>query len=191
MEAPRTTTTVSRGRLWAARIAVVIILIGAVWFTLRYRDRFQEWARFGYPAIFLISALTNATLILPLPGLAVTTLAGGMFNPGIVGGVAGLGQAVGELSGYLAGYSGQTLAEELPHYEQIARWMRRYGPAMIFILALVPNPLFDVAGIVAGSTRMPLLFFFLPCAAGKNLKNLIAAWAGFYGIERLQRWRGE
>lgn len=181
---------VAKGRLWAARIAVVIILIGALVFTLRYRDRFQEWARLGYLAIFLISALTNATLILPLPGLAVTTLAGGMFNPWIVGVVAGLGQAVGELSGYLAGYGGQTLADDLPRYEQIARWMRRYGPWVVFVLALVPNPLFDVAGIVAGSTRMPLGAFFVPCAAGKILKNLIAAWAGFYGIELLQRWFG-
>jgi membrane protein DedA with SNARE-associated domain len=184
------TSTISRRRLWAARVAVVLILIGAVWFTVRYRDRFSEWARFGYPAIFLISALTNATLILPLPGLAVTTLAGGMFNPWIVGVVAGLGQAVGELSGYLAGYGGQTMAERLPRYAQIARWMRRYGPAVIFVLALVPNPLFDVAGIVAGSTRMPLLLFFIPCATGKILKNWIAAWAGFYGIELLQRWFG-
>ncbi|WP_376791440.1 YqaA family protein [Thermoflexus sp.] len=184
------TKTVSKGRLWAARVAVVIILIGAVWFTLRYRDHFQEWARFGYPAIFLISALTNATLILPLPGLAVTTLAGGMFNPWIVGIVAGLGQAVGELSGYLVGYGGQTLAEDLPQYARLARWMRRYGPWVVFILALIPNPLFDVAGIIAGSTRMPVLAFLLPCALGKTLKNLIAAWAGFYGIELLQRWFG-
>jgi membrane protein DedA with SNARE-associated domain len=102
--------------------------------------------------------------------------------------VAGLGQAVGELSGYLAGYGGQTMAERLPRYAQIARWMRRYGPAVIFVLALVPNPLFDVAGIVAGSTRMPLLLFFVSCAMGKILKNLIAAWAGFYGIELLQQW---
>lgn len=183
-------TTIPKGRLWAARVAVVLILAGAVWFTLRYRDHFSEWARFGYPAIFVISALTNATLILPLPGLAVTTLAGGMFNPWIVGAVAGLGQAVGELSGYLAGYSGQTLAADLPRYEQLARWMRRYGPWVIFVLALIPNPVFDVAGIIAGSTRMPLLAFLLPCAAGKILKNLIAAWAGFYGIELLQRWFG-
>ncbi len=184
------TATAPRGRLWAARAAVVILLIGAVWFTLRYRDHFQEWARFGYPAIFVISALTNATLILPLPGLAVTTLAGGMFNPWLVGVVAGLGQAVGELTGYLAGYSGQTLAADLPHYDRLARWMRRFGPWVIFLLALIPNPLFDVAGIVAGSTRTPALYFFLPCAAGKILKNLIAAWAGFYGIELLARWFG-
>ncbi|MDW8064347.1 MAG: VTT domain-containing protein [Anaerolineae bacterium] len=181
---------VPKWQLWMARIAVVVILVGAVWFSLRYRDRFSEWARFGYPAVFLISALTNATLILPLPGLAVTTLAGGVFNPWIVGVVAGLGQAVGELTGYLAGYGGQTVVDNLPRYAQLVRWMRRFGPWVIFVLALIPNPVFDVAGIVAGSTRMPLWQFLLPCAAGKILKNLIVAWAGFQSLELLQRWFG-
>ena len=54
---------------------------------------------FGYPGIFLVALLANATVLIPLPGLMVTTAMGAVFNPFWVAIAAGLGAGIGELSG--------------------------------------------------------------------------------------------
>src|SRR5215208_5391647 len=57
----------------------------------------------GLIVLFALAALSTATLILPAPGLALTAIAGAAGDPILVGTVMGLGQAVGELTGYFAG----------------------------------------------------------------------------------------
>jgi len=91
-----------------------------------------------------------------VPGLAISSVMGGVFNPWIVGIVGGVGQALGELTGYMAGYSGQTWVDENPVYNRLAEWMQRHGILTIFVLALIPNPVFDVGGLAAGALRFPL-----------------------------------
>jgi len=160
-------------------IAVVVALCAAIYF----RDRLQELKQYGYAAVFLVGLVSNATLILPVPGLAVSSVMGGVFNPWIVGLVGGVGQALGELTGYMAGYSGQTLVDENPIYDRLTRWMQRYGVVTIFVLALIPNPVFDLGGMAAGTLRFPLWKFMASSIAGKVIKNIGFALAGYYGIE--------
>ncbi len=133
----------------------------------------------------MVGLISNATLIFPEPGLAISSLMGGVFNPWVVGVVGGAGQALGELTGYMAGYSGQPLVNENPTYRRLAEWMQRYGVLTIFVLALVPNPIFDVGGMIAGALRLPLWKFLVSCTAGKIFKNVLFALAGYYGIEVL------
>jgi len=67
--------------------------------------------------------------------------------------------------------------------------MERYGVGTVFVLALVPNPLFDIGGIIAGASRMPVWKFLLSCMAGKVLKNILFALLGSYGIgATLELW---
>jgi uncharacterized membrane protein YdjX (TVP38/TMEM64 family) len=167
-------------------IAVIAALVAAVYF----RDRLEALKQYGYLAVFLVGLVSNATLILPVPGLAVSSVMGSVFNPWVVGLVGGLGQALGELTGYMAGYSGQTLVDGNPTYDRLTRWMQRYGALTIFVLALVPNPIFDLGGLAAGTLRFPLPRFLVSCAAGKVIKNILFALAGFYGIETLLRLFG-
>lgn len=176
--------------LRAIQILTLVLIIGALGAALYYRDHLQELRRYGYAAVFLVGLISNATLVLPVPGLAVSSVMGGVFNPWLVGLVGGLGQALGELTGYMAGYSGQTLVDENPTYQRLKRWMHRYGTPTVFVLAIIPNPVFDLAGIAAGVLRLPLWQFLLSCAAGKVIKNIIFALAGFYGIEALLRLFG-
>lgn len=165
-------------------LAVVAALAAA----LVFRDHLEELEGYGYVAVFLVGLVSNATLIFPVPGLAVSSVLGSVFNPWLIGLVAGIGQALGELTGYMAGYSGQTWLEDRPRYERLVRWMQKYGVFTVFLLALLPNPLFDVAGIVAGALRMGVWRFLLSCALGKVIKNIAFAIAGYYGIGALLRW---
>jgi uncharacterized membrane protein YdjX (TVP38/TMEM64 family) len=138
----------------------------------------------GLLVLFAVSALSNATLILPVPGLTITSLAGAVADPLTVGVVAGVGQTIGELTGYLAGYSGRALIEDNPRYNTLSKWMRRFGPLTLFVLALIPNPLFDVAGIIAGALRMSLWLYLLAAGLGKVIKNIAFA----YGAASVFDW---
>ncbi len=174
-----------RWRLRLIQALTVIVVIGASAAAIYFRDHLQELAGYGYAAVFLVGLVSNATIILPIPGLAVSSLMGGVFNPWLVGLVGGVGQALGELSGYMVGYSGQGLVDRGSTYDRIVAWMQRHGSLTIFLLALVPNPAFDVGGIAAGALRFPVWRFLVSCAAGKVLKNIAFALAGYYGMETL------
>jgi len=103
---------------------------------------------------------------------------GTVFNPFWVGVTAGSGAALGEITGYLAGYSGQAVIENREWYDRITGWMVKYGDLTVFFLALIPNPFFDIGGIVAGALKMPLWRFLFWCWLGKVLKMIIFAFAG-------------
>ncbi len=139
----------------------------------------------GLVVLFVVNVLANATLILPVPGLALTALAATVADPLLVGLVAGAGQTVGELTGYLAGASGRTALGMDARTRRLARWMERWGVPVLFVLALLPNPFFDVAGILAGASRMPLRLYLAAAGAGKILKNLALAYGIVFGLDWL------
>ena len=185
----------SKTRLRLVRILTVLILIGAAAGTLYIvsdPERLKKVEELitspgGLVVLFIFGAITSATLVLPVPGLALTAIAGSVANPLIVGIVAGAGQALGEMTGYMAGYSGQTLIDDSPRYARLVRLMRRFGAPIIFVLALLPFGLFDIAGIIAGALRMPVWLYLLSAGAGKIIKNVAVAYAAAYGLEWLKQ----
>jgi len=181
----RLPATPSQLRLRVVRVLTAVALVAALAAAVIFRDHLRDLRRYGYLAVFLVGLVSNATLILPVPGLAVSSVMGGVFNPWAVGLVAGVGQALGELTGYMAGYSGHVWVDEHPRYRRLVLWTQRYGVFAIFLMALFPNPVFDVAGMAAGVLRLPLWKFLVSCAAGKVIKNVLFAIVGSYGIGAL------
>src|SRR4030042_51388 len=93
--------------LTIARLLSLAAVIGITLFIFSIRDRAAQLAVYGYPGIFLLSVLPTATLFLPAPGVASVFSMGAVFPPLPVALAAGAGAALGELSGYLAGFSGR------------------------------------------------------------------------------------
>ena len=178
-------------KLTAARVGVLAIVVAITWFVYSIRDQVETLQRWGYPGIFLINLLGSATIVLPAPALALvigmaalhSTSGALVFNPFWVGVAAGLGATIGELSGYGAGFSGQALIERTPLYERLHRLTERYGVITIIVLAIQPLPIFDLAGVAAGTLKMPLHQFFLATLIGKLIKMWIAAYAGANGVQ--------
>ncbi len=168
----------------------VIVLLGVIALTvvlIIHREKIQALQAYGYPGIFLFSILANATILIPVPGVVFTSAMGAIFSPFLVSLAAGTGAALGELSGYLAGFSGQAVVEDTPRYQRVVRWMEKYGDITILVLAFIPNPLFDLAGIVAGILKMPIWKFLIFCVIGKILKMMMFAYAGSWVIQFLER----
>jgi len=160
------------------RILALLFVIATSLGIALYGDRFSRLGAYGYPGLFLLNVLASATLILPAPGLALAFGAGASLHPVLVGLAVGTGSAFGELTGYLAGFSGRGVIEDRALYTRVQGWMSRFGLWVIFILGLIPNPLFDIAGITAGVMRIPVWKFLAAAGAGKVIKAMLVAYAG-------------
>lgn len=166
------------------RILALAFVVGLSITLYLLRDRVRQLEGLGYTGIFLVSLLSSATLILPVPGVLFTSVMGAVFNPVWVALAAGSGAALGELSGYLAGFSGRGVVEKTEVHRKLEAWMHRYGEVTVLVLAFIPNPLFDVAGMIAGALKMKLWRFLLFCWLGKVGKMLLFAYGGM-GIFKL------
>jgi membrane protein YqaA with SNARE-associated domain len=165
-----------------ARVGILLLVLAITVGIYLLRDQAKWLASLGYVGIFLLSILANATIILPAPGVAFVFGLGAVYNPLLVALAAGVGAAIGELSGYLAGYSGNIVIQRAAGAQKLMWWMKKYGPWTILVLGFIPNPVFDVAGIAAGMLKMPLWKFLVFCMIGKVLKMLLFAYAGSWSI---------
>lgn len=165
------------------RVVAVLAVIGITVYIYSIRDRVEEFTQYGYFGIFLIMLLANATVILPAPGVAVVFAMGSVFNPLGVALSAGIGGAIGEITGYLAGFSGQAVVENTQIYNRLMPWIKKYGAWVILVLSSIPNPFFDIAGIAAGIAKIPLWQFLLACWVGQTIKMALFAYAGYYSID--------
>jgi uncharacterized membrane protein YdjX (TVP38/TMEM64 family) len=143
----------------------------------------------GYIGVFAMAVIGSASPVWPLPGSWSAFIAAGLgLNPLFLGLLAGFGEGIGELSGYTAGYGGQVALRRFKKYQQIENWMRKYGGPAIFLFSAIPNFFIKAATIAAGGLRYPIWKFFIFCWAGKTVKSLAFAFAGyglFDGIKRL------
>ncbi|MCK4451463.1 MAG: hypothetical protein KAX26_12820, partial [Anaerolineae bacterium] len=72
-------------RLRIVQVLTVVTILAALGAALYFRDHLQELEQYGYVAVFLVGLVSNATIIFPVPGLAVSSVMGSVFNPWIVG----------------------------------------------------------------------------------------------------------
>jgi membrane protein YqaA with SNARE-associated domain len=129
----------------------------------------------------------NATLIIPAPVFVVACAAGMVYGPLQVGVIAAAGAAIGELTGYIAGYGGEAIIPEGKLYHRLQAFMQRRGMLAIFLLGAIPNPIFDVGGLIAGAMKMPVWKFLLAAWLGKTIRLGFTAWACLAGIPWLQQ----
>ncbi len=177
----------SQRTLNIVRVVIMLIIIVLTVLLVIYREQIQVLKTYGYPGIFIFSILANATILIPIPGVVFTSAMGAVFNPFWVSIAAGAGAAIGEISGYMAGFSGRAVVENSERYQRIVAWMRKYGDITILVLAFIPNPLFDLAGMVAGVLKMPVWKFLVYCVIGKILKMMMFAYAGEWFINLLDK----
>lgn len=168
-----------------ARILALLFVIAISVYVFSIRDKAQELEKYSYPGIFLLSFLAYATVFLPAPGVAVVFTMGAVFNPWIVALVAGAGAALGELTGYLAGFSSQPVVERVNIYQRMVTWLKKNGPIAVLVLSAIPNPFFDLTGAAAGALKMPIGKFLLWTWIGETLKMLAFAYAGASSLKSL------
>ncbi len=170
-------------------LAVTVSLL-IVYLTTRFHAELRSVGHAGYLGLFLISVIGNATIVIPAPVFVMACAAGMVYGPAAVGLISGLGAALGELTGYYAGYGGSAVIPAGRLYARMEQFMRRHGMLAIFLLAAVPNPVFDVGGITAGVLKMPVLKFLIAAWLGKVLRLGATAYVCLGGLPFLQQLVG-
>jgi membrane protein YqaA with SNARE-associated domain len=166
-----------------ALLLVIAITVSIFYFYRQNPNMDEKLEGYGYLGAFLISLIFNATLVLPTGNFLILSVLGAVLPSAIlVGLVSGAGAAIGEITGYMAGYSGRGIAQRSKMYNRVERWMRRWGSLTIFVMSVVPF-IFDLAGIVAGVLRFPFWKFLLLCWLGRTLLYMGIALAGTWGWE--------
>lgn len=153
-------------------------------------SQFATWANtivlsMGYLGIFLVSFIGAATIIFPIPSFIVVFALGAVMNPWLVGLTAGVGNALGELTGYALGKGGGKIIERKyrKETERYRKWFKKDRIFLLIVLfAATPLP-DDIVGVICGMFNYDLKKFIVASVIGKCAMNLALAWGGFYGIK--------
>ena len=163
-------------------IAVSVVFV--IWMFVGGLSNSDWWKNLGYPGVFFLSLLASGGMVFPIPSLAATCGAAGLdLNLIVVGILAGIGETLGELVGYSIGFGGQSVVQRRRIYKRARAWMIRWGIGVLFLLSIIPNPIFDFVGIAAGALRYPMKRFLIIVWVGKTLKGLIIAHTCFWIVE--------
>ena len=171
-------------------LVVIAIVAGVFYLYKNHPEKIDELQQFGYLGAFIISVTLNATLVLPAGNFVVIAALGATLpSATLVGLVGGLGAAIGEITGYVAGYSGQSMIQRRRVYQRLERWVKKWGTLTIFLLSVAPL-FFDLAGLAAGALRFPFWKFFIATWLGRTILYIGIAWAGAMGWEALLDFLG-
>lgn len=184
-----------RQRLIPLLTLLLVLAVSVVLFFYgRNPEIVAELKGYGYLGAFLISLIGNATVL--LPGIVLPILSGlgvvlyptaGLVSPVMIGLAGGVGAAIGEIVGYMAGYSGRRIVGRAKLYNRLEEWLRRWGALAIFILSMVPL-FFDLVGIAAGVLRFPLWKFILLCWLGRTIMYVSIVVVVALGWEAILPW---
>ena len=182
-----------RGTLVLLSVILLAVVITVVLYL--FRDKVVQLGNYGYLGAFLISLVSSATVIVPVPGIVVLIALAAppaSLNPVLVGLAGSTGGIIGEMTGFMVGYGGQKVMHGRSRlYTRLEGWMRRWGSWALFAFAAAPVPLFDVAGIVAGALHFPLWKFLLVGWVGKSIKLTLLVMAGAWGWSAALRLFGQ
>ena len=169
--------TARRRALRPALIGLVALLFNIALFLWLSTDTARAWvAAFGsytYLGVFLITAIANATVIIPVPYPAlIASVAARSDNLALVILAGALGSTLGESVAFFIGRSGRGLIADTRLYRWVDRQLRHpwRAFAVLFALAAPPNPAFDVAGLAAGALGLPYWMFFLAVFLGRMVR---------------------
>jgi membrane protein YqaA with SNARE-associated domain len=182
-----------RWDFWAGVLAIGLTF-GLALAVVFYWQSFQEQSSYSYLGLFVICIVGGATVLIPVPSLAVQFTMGAVLNPAVVGAIAGLGSAIGGTIIYLFGRGGRKIfhKDEFGQTEyknfvgrwtsRIMGWAQRRGSLVIFLMSAVLNPFFFPIAFAIGASRFKMWKFFLMCWAGNTVKSMMIAYLGFYGL---------
>src|SRR5436190_11626221 len=163
---------------WAG---MFLVSIAVIFLALHFQHRLSHFRSLGLLGIFLINFLSSATIFLPAPGIATVVAGGAIYSPIAVGLVAALGATLGDMISYMLGVSSKEvfLKNHNPWSHKLTKLFEQFGGWMVFIFALIPNPVFDAVGIIAGALGYPWYKYFIWLFLGRLIRDVLLAFLGW------------
>jgi membrane protein YqaA with SNARE-associated domain len=156
-------------------VSILVIILAIV-----FRDRLAGLESLGLLGILLINFFASATIFLPAPAIATVVAGGALYPPLSVAVASSLGAAMGDVVGFLLGHASKNLFYKKHHtiFLIFRDTFHTFGGIIIFLVALIPNPFFDIVGVFAGFLHYPLMRFFIIIFVGRLIRNFLLASLG-------------
>ena len=135
----------------------------------------------GYAAAFGITALANASVVVPVPYPTMIAQLARVLDDSVgVAIVGAAGSTLGETTAFAVGRAGRAVIEDTRFGHWLKQQLRSPLRALIvfFLPSSLPDPFLDVAGLTAGSLGVSFSVFFTATFAGRIIKLLIFAELG-------------
>ncbi|MGD0780829.1 MAG: VTT domain-containing protein [Dehalococcoidales bacterium] len=168
---------------------VVITILMAVAIII-YKDEVRDLQNYGYFGAFFISLLGGATVIVPVPMLAIVFALGGVMPyPWLVAIFAALGEVVGAMTIYATGRGAGHAISQSKHtrvqkyYDKLLNLIRKRGTITLLIVTSIVNPFFYPAAFAAGALKFGLKKYIPIILVGKLIKSFTVVYAGYFGLK--------
>ncbi len=177
-------------------IGVVLTLLMAAAIIV-FDEEVKGMQEYGYVGAFLVSILGGATIIIPVPMLAIVFALGGVMQyPWLVAISAALGELVGALTIYMTGQGAGRAISNSKHgriqkaYDKMLDLMERRGAITLFAVTSIVNPFFYPAAFACGALHFGLKKYISIVLVGKIIKCMTVVYAGYFGIKGIFRALG-
>lgn len=175
-------------------LSLLPLIIFGIWTVVIYQFPPAEIVDFfgtqnGYMATLILSFIGGISIIIPIPyHLVLMTLAAGGLNPILLGIVATIGQAGGDSTSYLLGFSGGKIASRTLFIgiERFQKWFMsltywKFATVLTIYGAISPFSN-DWLLIPMGITHYPYRKMMVPLEIGNLIFNVGAGFVGAYGL---------
>src|SRR3989304_9698820 len=139
-------------KIIAGFIFVLSIVLSIAFFV--FKDFFAASKSLGLIGLFVINFVSNASFFVSAPAFLTVVAGGNLYSPILVAFVSSFGATLGDAIGFIFGVSGRRLAnnqlKKKTWYRILSKYFKKYGDFLLFTLALIPNPIFDAVGLLAG-----------------------------------------
>jgi membrane protein YqaA with SNARE-associated domain len=173
-----------RRMVLAIQLVTLVVVLGVSVAAIPLADNLMRNQTEGYLALFVAAVLSGALFMLPGFGWAAIGAFAIAFEswwlPAIIGTT---GQVIGEMYSYFLGYTGSRWIRRNRWYYRVQRFLRIHGFVTILVLAATPNPVFDIAGAVAGAARFGWQRFVVASWLGRLAKNLAISALAILGAD--------
>ncbi len=194
--APRSPAERRRARRRALLAVVAVVVLNVAAYALLATDTAQRWIasveQWAYPGSFVLALLTNATVAVPVPyNPILIQLMVAVEHPMIIAVLAGAGASLGESTGWWLGSQGRAVLPSEGRSGAFVAWLQRLSVHRaaafwgLVVFSAVPNPAFDVAGLVAGAAKVPYLAFLAAAFLGRLVRVSLFA---LFGAALLDLW---
>ncbi len=174
-------------RLLAGQFVLLVVAIGASLAAIPFAPLIREYPGPAYLALFLLSIQTGALFMVPGFGWAAIAAYAVAFDQVWIPALIGTsGQVIGEMLSYLLGATASPWIRRRRAYRRVETWIHKWGLLTVFVIAAIPNPLFDIAGAVAGAAGLGWRRFFIASWAGRLIKNVGFAFIGIGAADLVQ-----
>jgi membrane protein DedA with SNARE-associated domain len=179
----------------ALTIGGILLTVAMFVLIIVFEDQVKEMERWGYLGAFIISILGGATIIIPVPMLAVVAaLASAMATPwevAMLGFSAAAGEMVGAMIIYYTGNgAGRAITQNQTGrlqkaYEKMLGIIERKGAWALFLVTFIINPFFYPAAFACGALKFDLRKFLVIVVIGKLIKSMTIVYAAYFGLKNL------